>query len=49
MLLLSGASGPNCVKRHTVNVANLGYYAVLLDGRDFHRPSGKSAEEELRR
>jgi dienelactone hydrolase len=49
VLVLSGASGPKDVEHHAANVAHLGYYAVLLDGRDFHPQTGKSAEEELRR
>jgi dienelactone hydrolase len=48
VLALSGTSGPKSVEHHAVNVAHLGYYAVLLDGRDFHPQFGKSAEEELR-
>jgi dienelactone hydrolase len=49
VLVLSGASGPKDVEHHAANVAHLGYYAVLLDGRDFHSQTGKSAEEGLRR
>ena len=49
VLVLSGASGPKSVEHQAANVAHLGYYAVLLDGRDFHPQTGKSAEEELRR
>ena len=49
VLVLSGASGPKSVEHQAANVAHLGYYAVLLDGRDFHPQTGKPAEEELRR
>jgi alpha-beta hydrolase superfamily lysophospholipase len=49
VLVLSGANGPKSVEHQAAKVAHLGYYAVLLDGRDFHPTTGKSAEEELRR
>jgi dienelactone hydrolase len=49
VLVLSGASGPQSVEHQAAKVAHLEYYAVLLDGRDFHPQTGKPAEEELRR
>jgi carboxymethylenebutenolidase len=50
VILLSGASGPNDqYKRIAAEVAQLGYYAVLLDGNDFHPKYGKSAADDLRR
>ncbi len=49
VLVLSGTSGPLSVKHHAANVAQRGYYAVLLDGSDFPPSTGKPAAEELRR
>jgi len=50
VILLSGASGPNAAYRsYAAGVARLGYYAVLLDGNDFHPRYGKSAADDLRR
>lgn len=34
VILLSGQSGPNAYQDYAAEVANLGYYAVLLDGKD---------------
>jgi dienelactone hydrolase len=49
VLVLSGASGPKSVESQAAKVAHLGYYAVLLDGSNFHPQTGKAAAEELRR
>jgi dienelactone hydrolase len=50
VILLSGASGMNDAYRsYAAEVARLGYYAVLLDGNDFHPKYGKSAAADLRR
>jgi len=50
VILLSGASGMNVVySSYAAEVAQLGYYAVLLDGNDFQAKYGKSAADDLRR
>ena len=49
VVLLSGVDGPDLYRSHAAEVARLGYYAVLLDGNDFHPKYGKSAADELRR
>jgi dienelactone hydrolase len=50
VILLSGASGMNVVySSYAAEVAQLGYYAVLLDGNDFQGKYGKSAADALRR
>jgi len=49
VILLSGASGPDNYRSYAAEVARLGYYAVLLDGNDFHPKYGKSSADELRR
>jgi dienelactone hydrolase len=52
VLVVSGASGPKSVEHHAANIAQMGYYAVLLDGSDFFQPFSKyakSVEAELRR
>jgi dienelactone hydrolase len=49
VILLSGASGPDNYRSYAAEVARLGYYAVLLDGNDFHPKYGKSAANDLRR
>ena len=49
VLVLSGASGAYSGKSHAAKVAQLGYYAVLLDGGEFPFKYRKSAEDELRR
>ena len=49
VLVLSAASGAYSGISHAAKVAQLGYYAVLLDGGEFPFKYRKSAEEELRR
>jgi dienelactone hydrolase len=50
VILLSGASGMNDAYRsYAAEVAQIGYYVVLLDGNDFHPKYGKSAAADLRR
>jgi dienelactone hydrolase len=49
VILLSGASGPDNYRSYAAEVARLGYYAVLLDGNDFHPKYGKSAAGDLMR
>jgi carboxymethylenebutenolidase len=50
VILLSGASGMNAAyTSYAAEVARLGYYAVLLDGNDFHPKYGESAAVDLRR
>ncbi len=49
VILISGVDGPNAYRTYAAEVARLGYYAVLLDGNDFHPKYGKSAADDLRR
>jgi dienelactone hydrolase len=49
VILLSGVSGLEPYLSYAADVARLGYYAVLLDGNDFHPKYGKSAADDLRR
>jgi dienelactone hydrolase len=49
VIVLSGFSGPEAYKSYAADVAQLGYYAVLLDGRGVSTWMGKSAEVSLRR
>ena len=49
VLVLSGASGAYSGISHAAKVAQLGYYAVLLDGGEFPFKYRKSAEDDFRR
>jgi dienelactone hydrolase len=49
VILLSGFSGLDMYRSYAAEVAQLGYYAVLLDGKDFHPKYGKSGAGDLRR
>jgi dienelactone hydrolase len=50
VILLSGASGMSAAyTSYAAQVSRLGYYAVLLNGNDFHPKYGKSATADLRR
>jgi len=49
VIVLSGAGGPTNFAFAATEVARLGYYAILLDGNDFHPKYGKAAEDNLRR
>jgi dienelactone hydrolase len=49
VILLSGASGLDMYRSYAAEVAQLGYYAVLLDGNNFQGKYGKSAADDLRR
>jgi hypothetical protein len=37
VILLSGYGGPESCKSYATEIARLGYYAVLFDGKDFYR------------
>ena len=50
VILLSGASGPDRYRSYAAEVAQLGYYAVLLDGNDFNpRELAMGGKGKLRR
>jgi len=50
VILLSGASGPDRYRSYAAEVAQLGYYAVLHDGKDFNpRELAMGGEGKLRR
>jgi dienelactone hydrolase len=49
VIVLSGASGPEAYKSYAAEVAQLGYYAVLLHGLDISTWAGMTAEVNLRR
>ncbi len=53
VILLSGLDGPERYRTYAADIAQLGYYAVLLDGKDFNpHPAaglGGAAADNLRR